>query len=133
MKEMFAVLVAGMVACAAFSGCLESVGDIFGGGSAPHENYSKSYEEFVSAPQHSKTYSFPVDEGAQSVKVQISLGMIAGGAPFPPTAYLTVVIKDASGKNATDAVNLDPVTAASAEFSLSSFTAYGSYSVAVDG
>ncbi len=131
MKAQIAVGIVGMMALAGFAGCLEQI--IPGSGKEQHEDYSKKYEDWVASPQYTKSYTFPVDEGAEKAIIGCKLEMAAGGAPFPPFAYVTFTVKDPSGANVTGAtLTLDP-SKAEGTITISSFKSYGSYKLEITG
>lgn len=127
MKMLVLMVITGMVVASA--GCFEQMG---GGKKEMPEDYSKSYEDYVTPPEHSKSYTFPVEEGAVSATVKCDLGMEAGGAPFPGIAYITVTVKDPGGTEIGDAT-LYPVQSPSATIKITSFKSYGSYKVDITG
>ena len=130
MKAAIAVIV-GMMLFVGSAGCLEQIWP--GGGEEKHENYSKNYEDWVAAPTYSKSYTFPVDEGAVKAIVDCKLDMAASGAPLPPTAYVNFTVKDPSGANVTGAtVTLGPITT-EGTITISSFKSYGRYKLEVTG
>lgn len=124
-----------LVALVPFAGCLESLqgrlSDIRSEPEPPAD-FEATFDDAV-APQHSKTYPFPVSEGAADARATVALAMMAEDNDLPVAlAQVTIGFRDPSNAPVGESRTLNPQSP-SATISLSSFPTFGEYTLVVSG
>lgn len=120
---------------AGLAGCLQTLqgklSDVQSDPAAP-EPYVATFEDAV-APSHSKSYKFPVEEGAIGARADVSLAMLAEGQDLPiALAQVTIGFRDPANAPVGEARTVDP-RSPTATILLDAFTTFGEYRLVVTG
>lgn len=98
----------------------------------PPAPFTTSFTDAV-APSHSKTYPFPVEEGATEVRADVALAMIAQDQDLPVAfAQITISFRDPANAPVGESRTLDP-RSPTGSIVLKDFTSFGEHKLVVTG